>query len=274
VARGSGRLPGHGVSLQGSAGGRETDDAEHVLGAGSPRPLLGAAHEQRCQPQASTHHERTDSGRAAKLVGTHRHGVDAEVVEGDRNMAHGGGSVAVNRHAGLAAQRHDLRQGLQDADLVVGQLAVHERRAVARQELCEDVKTQTARRSNRDLDEPAGPLAGLAHAGMLDAGAEQGTARSHRRCSEHGGVGGFCRTAREHDACGPCAEKGGNGLPGRFHGHARSPALLVHAAGITDTVGSARVLQPPLHCPTGFRPYGRRRSVVEVVPARHLSRRR
>ena len=62
----------------------------------------------------------------AELVGRHRQQVGAELVERDRDVARGRGGVDVHEHAALAARRDHLGDGLHGADLVVGQLHVHD----------------------------------------------------------------------------------------------------------------------------------------------------
>ena len=67
--------------------------------------------------------------RPAELVGADRHEVGAQLVEGDRHVAGGGGGVDVHEHAGVVGSGHYLPHRLQRGDLVVAPLAVHQRRA-------------------------------------------------------------------------------------------------------------------------------------------------
>ncbi len=74
-------------------------------------------------------------GRAAELVRADAHEVCVERAEIRRHVPARGGRVDVDGHAGLAAQRDHLVDGLQRADLVVGPLAVDEGRARQRRRL-------------------------------------------------------------------------------------------------------------------------------------------
>ena len=125
------------VPVQRLGGGAEADDGRNVFEPSPARSLLLAPHQQRVDAQPSADHEGADPRRPPQLVGAHRHEVGTGVVERQLEMAGRGARVHVHEHVVSVAELDDLAPRLHRADLVVGDLAVHEggRCALARRGL-------------------------------------------------------------------------------------------------------------------------------------------
>jgi hypothetical protein len=106
----------------------------------------------------------------------------------------------MHRHARLTAQRHDLGNGLQDSHLVVAKLAVHDGGAVGGEAALQVLEAKQAPRFHADLDETTRSPARLTDTGVLHSGTQERAAGTQRGGAEHGGIGSFSGTAREHDA--------------------------------------------------------------------------
>ena len=155
------------------------------------------------------------------------------------------GSVAMDRDPRLAAQCHDLVEGLQRADFVVGELTIHERRlSPLTQQVVETRHVQPAGSFHRQFDELAGSPAGFADARMLDGGARQWSIRAAQCRAGHGRVGSLGGAAREDHPRRISSEEVRHDLPCRLDHAPRPPALLVHAAGISDATCAACLFDP------------------------------
>ncbi len=79
--------------------GPEPDGRHHVLQPGPPSPFLFATDQQRLDPEPPSHDEGADPGRAAELVGRHRHQVGAEPLDVEGQVPGGGHGVDVDGDA-------------------------------------------------------------------------------------------------------------------------------------------------------------------------------
>ena len=104
--------------------GRHAHDAGNVLGTCSLALLLRAALDQVREDDAALGVEQADALRAVELVGGEGEHVDVVVYDVDRNVADGLDRVGVEEDACFAADRADLTDWLDGADLVV---RVHDR---------------------------------------------------------------------------------------------------------------------------------------------------
>ena len=135
VPAGQGLLVGHPVAIgQGGDGRTEAHRRTHVLEPGPPGTLLLAAYQKRVDAEARGALSGADAGRPAQLVGRHRDQVGVERPEIEWDVSGGGDRVDMDgtgtsrcRHRSIASCT-----GCTVPDLVVGPLAVHERRRLAR----------------------------------------------------------------------------------------------------------------------------------------------
>ena len=93
------------------------------------RPLLLAPDDEGLEPAPSTDDERAGAGNASDFVGTETDEVGAQIGQVDRHVAARRRGVDVHRHAGGPAEADDLVHRLQRPHLMVGPLAVHQRRS-------------------------------------------------------------------------------------------------------------------------------------------------
>ena len=93
------------------------------------RPLLLAPDDEGLEPAPASDDERAGAGNASDFVGAETDEVGAQLGQVDRHVAAGRRRVDVHRHAGGPAEVDDLVHRLQRPHLVVGPLAVHQRRA-------------------------------------------------------------------------------------------------------------------------------------------------
>ena len=104
------------------AGHAEADDARHVERAAAQAALVAAAVEHRLEADrrvAPADVQRADALGAVHLVGRQAHQVEAHRLDVERHLARGLGRVGVEQHAPPAADRADLGERVQRADLVV-----------------------------------------------------------------------------------------------------------------------------------------------------------
>ena len=111
--------------------GAEGEQGRERLEPGPAPAFLLAAHEQGIEPAATPDDQRTGAGHPSELVRADADQVGVERGEVHRDVPAGGGGVDVDGDAGLPAQRDHLVHRLERPDLVVGPLAVHQRRARA-----------------------------------------------------------------------------------------------------------------------------------------------
>ena len=102
----------------------KSDDPRDVLGPRSPALLLPAAGLHRRHPCALADVQRTDALRPVELVRIQRDEVDGDPAHVELERADALHRVAVERDAAVAADRADLGERLQCADLIV---RVHDR---------------------------------------------------------------------------------------------------------------------------------------------------
>src|SRR5262249_17478236 len=115
--------------------GCETYDPRHIKRAAAAAFLLAAATDLRVEADdwiARTNVQRADSFGAVDLVRREAHQVDIERVDVDGQLADGLGGVAMKQHAARFADASDVGDGLDDADLVVGEHDRDEARVVAK----------------------------------------------------------------------------------------------------------------------------------------------
>ena len=289
----AGHGPGHGYELvgapprRGRLGGEpfaavrgervghraEADDAEEVLGAAAAPPLLGAAEQEWLEPDRATDDEGADPGRGPELVPAQRDEVRAEPVEVERHGAGGGGGVDVHGHRGPPTAVDDLGDGLERADLVVGELAVDEGEAgrplavVPIEEVVERREVEPAESVDGQLDLGRGTGRGVADAGVLDRGAGDLAVRAGPGRAEDRGVGRLGGTAREHEAGRGDADERRDLLTCPLDQVASGAALGVHPPGVAESP----VVEQGLDRRGGLRPERARGGVVEVVASGHGS---
>ena len=148
------------------------------------RPLLLAADDEGLEPAPATDDECAGAGEPPDFVGAQADEVGAQIGQVQRNVPARRRRVDVHRHAGVPAQADDLAHRLQCPHLMVGPLAVDERRTregLRRQPGTERAGVDAGRRvDGNDLDGRQ-PGRCLAHRGVLDVGEE---------APEHPGAGG------------------------------------------------------------------------------------
>ena len=110
------------ISARGDRRGAAEPDAERRRqGARAQAALLPAAVDQRQQPhpRPAPDIERADALRPVDLVAGDRQQVDLHRLDIERDLAEGLRRIGVEQHAAGAAQRADLGERLDDADLVM-----------------------------------------------------------------------------------------------------------------------------------------------------------
>jgi len=94
------------------------------------------------------------------------------------------------------------------------------------------VEIDAARRVHIDGEDGSVAQAGLAHAGVLDVGADHWCTDASLPGCEDGGVGGLCAATCEHDAVRRCSEQLCDCLPCPLDGVAHRVAFGVNATRI------------------------------------------
>ena len=102
-------------------GGGHGDDAGDVLGAGALAALLGSTVNNIREDDALLRIEDADALRGVELMAGHGEHVDIHGADVNRHMAGGLDRVGVEEDLPLAAEGADLGDGLDGADLVVGE---------------------------------------------------------------------------------------------------------------------------------------------------------
>ena len=170
-------------------GPRETHGAGHVLGAGAPIALLAAAVQLRQDGRAAPQPQRTDALGALQLVAGHREQVHAQRSDVDIQPGRSLHGVKVDERRRLGAHpRHQLGDGLDGADLVVGQLQ-RDQHCLLGERRAELVGVDPAVAIDRQPDDLEPELlevaAGVEHGVVLDRAGDDAVA---------GGLAGPCGT--------------------------------------------------------------------------------
>ena len=266
-----GRLLGRQAPGRGEGRGRraETDGPGHVLQSGPPGPFLLAADQERIDAQSPTDDQGADAGRAAELVGGHRDQVGAERPEVEGHVSGGGHRVDVDERAPSGRQRlDDLGHRLDRAHLVIGPLAVHERRVRSRTwtGTAEGVLTDVALirpEARRPAMETTGAERADAspHGRVLDVGTDHRAPGPAAAAPHTAALIGLGAAGGEHHLAGPDAEQPGHLLAGVLEGGPHHPALGVDPA----RVGGHAPIVPLGHGSAGLGADRRGRGVVEIV---------
>ena len=105
---------------------RHSQDGRDGFGAAPPAPLLGAAFDEVLQPDGLLAVQRPYALGGVELVPGEGQHVDVVLHHVDGHMSHRLHGVGVEQHALLPADRADLPDGLDGADLVVGEHDGHQ----------------------------------------------------------------------------------------------------------------------------------------------------
>lgn len=106
--------------------GRHGQDGGDGLGTAPPAPLLGAALDEVLQLHGLFAVQRADALGGVELVAGEGEHVNVVLFHVHRHMTHGLYRVSVEQNAPLPAESADLPDGLEGADLVVGEHDGHE----------------------------------------------------------------------------------------------------------------------------------------------------
>ncbi len=241
-------------------GGAETGNSADVLGPGPQRTLLPSP-----TPRGHNGHlgrrsdQRADAVRTADLVGRQGQEVDAELGDVERHAACGLNGVAMHGGAGLAGKGGDLRDGLNNAGLVVGK---HDG------DTADARRTGQARLQPGEIDDAVGidrdrldTIRRVAppgkHRRVLHGGYEQHVVLTERRQRQGIGLGAAAREG--HRGRRPADERGHDVARILYHPTRRTPRCV-------DRRGIASCSQRLAHGRNRLRPCRGGRVVVEIGP--------
>ena len=182
--------------------GTEGQERRDGLEAAAAAALLCTPDQERFEPAAPPHDQRARARGAAELVRADAHQVCVERAEIGRHVPRGGRRVDVDGHAGLAAKRDHLVDGLERAHLVIGPLAVDERRTGKRGRLeprAQGLDIDPPRSVDRQHLDRGHTGGGVTDGRVLDGRAEHGRTGCGAAGAPHGGVDRLGRAGREDD---------------------------------------------------------------------------
>ena len=220
-------------------------DARNIFGAGAPPALLVAAVQQRLQRRGGAFVPAADPLRRVNLVSGKRQKIDAEVVHRKGHLAQCLHRVGVHQGAAFVGRGGNVGDGLQRADLVVGQHDGNQNRLV-RQAVAHRLRVHDAAFVHRHVGNfvtlPFEGAAGVQDGRMLDLRRDQ-VAPAFPVCLRHpldNGVVGLGAAAAEDDRRGGRAQHFRHRVAGVVDGHARPPAVPVHTRRVAERLALKR----------------------------------
>ena len=249
-------------------GHAERDRPRRILGAGANVALLAAAVDEGHDRRRTREHERADPVRPTDLVRRHAQRGEAAGGEVDRQVAVGGDGVGVHGHPVSSGERHDLGDGLDRTDLVVGDEHRHERNVVVAVEggldggnahPAERVERQPLEHRSLEPLEPLDGVDGRMVLALGDQDAASGCPGAPRPVQPlEGEIDRLGAPAGEHHLNGIAAEGRGDVLAGLLEHPLRVLTLAVDGGGVSDDAQRRGVGRDRL------RDHRRRRRMIEV----------